>query len=292
MATEHLLELLLSGISLGSIYAMVALGIMLVWSVSRVLNLAAGEFVMLGGMLSATFYGLGLPLPLAAIMAIIVTTAIGALIWRVFLHSLVVKGASPLTIKLLTLALALMISGGAFLIWGPFPKSLPYFTDISIKIGGAYISPQAPWIWATLFIIIVGLSFLFNRTLLGKGLRGSAEQPIAARLMSINPHSMAFLSYVIAAGLGALAGVVLTPLIMAHHAMGLELTIMGLLSAYVGGVTSAPGAIIGGLILGVAEDLSSGYVSGEFGRVFALGTLLVILLLRPQGIMGTKELEV
>ncbi len=286
------LEVLFSGIAEGAIYAIVAIGIILVWSVTKVLNLTAGEFVMLGGMVTAAFYELGFSLPLAAILAVVISSIIAAAIWRIFIQPLLVKGASPLTVKLMTLVVALVISGGALLAWGTSPKELPPFVDISLSVKGAHIQAQAPWIWAGILVMIVGFSFLFYGTLMGKALRACAEQPMASKLMGIAPYRMGFFAFMIAAGLGAAGGVLLTPLTMAHYAMGLHLTIGGILAAFVGGVTSAPGAIIGGLILGIARNFAGAYISATFMEVFALGAFLIILLARPQGIMGTKELEI
>ena len=286
------LELFISGVTQGSIYAVVGLGFMIVFSVARLFNLAMGEFVMLGGMFVATFYALGLPLPVAAILAVITTGIIGTAVWRIFLHRLLVRGTSHLTLVLITVGVALLSVGVAYIAWGTDYRELPDFIKTApIHLGGVTLPTQVLFIWGMLLLMIVGLSLFFDHTWLGKGLRACADQPEAARLIGLNPHSAAFFSFVLAATLGAVAGVVLAPLMLAHYAMGLSLTLKGLLASVVGGVTKAQGVVVGGLVLGLIESFAGGLISSEYMVIIALATFIIILLFRPQGILGGRQLE-
>ena len=280
-----------SGITLGCIYAFVALGFVIVYSMTRLFNLAAGAFVMLGAMLASTFYELDFPLFLSLVLAVIVTGAIGAIAWLLFLHHPYSTGASSLTLLLIIVTLAIAFMGIAYVIWGTVPKSLPYFTDFKPIIANVTMSPQTPWIWGILLLAVGGLIFLFDRTLLGRAFRACSEQPLAASLMGINPRSMACLSFALAALLGGIGGVVLIPLTSANYAMGLGLAIKGCLAAMVGGMDRIEGAIIGGLLLGLLESFAGGFISTAFMEAIALGIFIVILLIRPEGILGIKEEE-
>ena len=171
--------------------------------------------------------------------------------------------------------------------WG----RLPPFSKIEISIGTVHIDPQTPWIWGVLLLVVAGLSVLFDHTLVGKALRASADQPIGARLVGINPNSMAFYAFVLAGALGSIAGIVVVPITMTYYANGVFLTLSGLLAAMAGGPTRAEGAIMGGLFLGVIQSLVGAFISSKYMTIITLACFIVILLIRPQGILGIKEEE-
>ncbi len=256
---------------------------------TRMFNLCVGEFVMLGAILAGTFYGFGLPLFLSIVLALIISGVIGAIMWLVFLHHPYSSGASPLTLLLVLAALAIVSMGTAYIIWGTAPRSLPDFTDFKLIIAGVTIPPQSLWIWGISVLAVGCLFLLLDRTLMGKAFRACSENPLAARLMGINPNFMAFSSFVLAALLGGIAGVIAVPLITANYAMGLGITIKGCLAAMLGGIDRAQGAIIGGLLLGLVESFAGGFISTEFMEAIALGLLIAILLFRHEGIFGIRE---
>ena len=286
---EQILWLFFQGITSGCVYAFVALSYVVVYSMTGLFNLLAGEFLMFGAILASVFYGLGLPLLLSIVLALIVSCIIGAITWLLFLHHGYSTGAPHLTLLLIIAALAIAFMGIAYVIWGASPRTLPNFTEFKPVIANVTISAQAPWIWGILLLTIGYLVFLFDRTLLGKAFRACSEQPMAATLMGINPNFMACLSFMLSALLGAIAGVTLIPLTTANYAMGLGLSIKGCLAAMVGGIERFEGAIIGGLLLGLLETFAGGFVSSGFMEAIALGILIVVLLFIPEGILGRKE---
>ena len=287
---EHILDTFFSGITLSCIYAIIGYGIMVFFSVTKVLHFSAGEFAMLGGMISASLHGAGLPLAVAITLAVIISCVISYISWNIFIRQPISRGYTVDVLIFLTTGLHLLIASIAFLIWSTDFKELPNFADISpIKVAGASISPQAPWIWGIVLLMIIMLSILFDRTLIGKGLRASAIQPIAARLMGINPLTMAFLSFMLVAFLASVGGAILTPLVMTQYSVGIGLTIKGFLAGAAGGLNKAQGPLIGGLILGLTESFAGAFISSSYMIPISFAVLLLILLIRPQGILGVKE---
>jgi len=250
-----------------------------------------GEFGMVGGMIGATLYAAGMPLYASVIIAIVAATVISAMIWYAVFRRPFAKGTSIMNLKLITIALTLLSVGVAYLLWGTNYKELPPFSKSELILGTVHIDPQAPWIWGVLLLVVAGLSFLFDHTLVGKALRASADQPIGARLVGIDPNSMAFYAFTLAGALGSIAGIVVVPITMTYYANGVFLTLSGLLAAMAGGPNRAEGAIMGGLFLGVIQSLVGAFISSKYMTVITLACFIVILLIRPQGILGVKEEE-
>ena len=285
------LEALIPGLTQGCIYALVALGFVVLFSVTKMYHIMIGEFGMFGGMMGATFYAAGVPLYASVITAVVATTIISAMIWYVVFRRPFAKGTSIMNLKLITIALTLVSVGVAYLLCGTNYKELPPFSKIEVSLGTVHIDPQAPWIWGVLVLVVVGLSFLFDHTLVGKALRASADQTIGARLVGIDPNSMAFYAFILAGALGGIAGIVVVPITMTYYANGVFLTLNGVLAAMAGGPNRAEGAIIGGLFLGVIQSLVGAFISSKYMTVIALACFILILLIRPQGILGVKEEE-
>jgi branched-chain amino acid transport system permease protein len=287
---ERILDPLFSGITLSCIYAIIGYGMMVFFSVTKILQFSAGEFAMLGGMISAILYAIGLPLTVSITLGIITSCLISIIMWLVFLQRPVARHYTTDILIFLTVGIHLLIVSVAFLVWQTEFRELPYFIDVApFKLGGTTISPQAPWIWGIVLLILVGLSMLFDRTLWGKGLSACAIQPVAARLMGINPLTMAFISFVLVALLASVGGVMLTPLVMTQYSVGMGFTVKGFLAGAAGGLNKPQGPVIGGLILGLVESFSGAFVSSRYMVPISLGVLLIILLIRPQGIVGVKE---
>ena len=285
------LEALIPGLTQGCIYALVALGFVVLFSVTKMYHIMIGEFGMIAGMIGASLFSAGIPLHASVIIALVATTIISAMIWVAVFRRPFGKGASIMNLKLVTIALTLLSVGVAYLIWSTNYKELPSFSKIELNMGAVHIDPQAPWIWGVLLLVVAGLSFLLDHTLLGKALRASADQPVGARLVGINPNSMAFYAFVLAGTLGGIAGIVVVPITMTYYANGVFLTLSGLLAAMAGGPNKAEGAILGGLFLGVIQSLVGAFISSKYMTVITLACFIVILLIRPQGILGVKEEE-
>ncbi len=287
MDTATVLQSLISGLTLGCIYAALGLGLFVVYGVTRVLNLAQGEFVMLGGMLTVSFCAMGVPLAGAIVLAVVATIISGAALYLLVIRP--ARNASGSTLAFLTVGFAYAIEGITLLAWGWEYRSLTNFLgSSSIHLWGATIFGQAPWVVGMTVLMVVGLYFFFGRTMVGKALRACADEPLGARSVGISTEKMALLSFVLAAGLGAVAGATITPLTMTAYNVGFPLTIKGLLAALLGGLHRVEGVILGGLLVGFAEALSAGLMPTGYHDAIALGLLLAVFLARPQGLLPSR----
>ena len=291
-------QLIVDGIRGGSIYALIALGFVVVFNVTGIINFAQGGFVMSGAMIAVAFNNLELPLhpglklALAVVLGVVITTIIGALVERLSIFP--ARHSHVLTLIIITVGVYIFMQGVALLSWGADPYYLPAFTTLAledhiIRIGGIMIKAQSLWIWATVAVVLVALAFFFGRTLLGKALRACAINRRAAELMGINPSRMSLLAFALAAALGAIGGIVLAPATRPMYDMGLRLGLKGFIAAIMGGLVSSPGAVVGGVLLGVLENLGAGVTKAGFKDIFAFIILILILLFRPQGIIGGGE---
>jgi len=297
LAPRHYLQLAVDGVRAGSIYALIALGFVVIHSVTGIINFAQGEFVMLGAMLSLTIYHLDLPLPpalklaLAAVLGVAGTTLVGVILERAAIHP---ARHSPVgSLVIITIGATVAIRALGLLVWGTRPHYLPAFStleleDIPLYFGDIIVKTQSLWIWGTVAVVLAALFLFFERTILGKALRACAVNRRAAELMGISPSRMSLLAFGLAAALGAIAGIVLAPATRPTYDMGLILGLKGFVAAIMGGLVSLPGAVIGGLILGVAENLGAGVTKAGFKDIIAFVILVAILLLRSQG-MGQGE---
>jgi branched-chain amino acid transport system permease protein len=282
------IQFIISGLTIGSIYAIVALGFVTIYSVTKVINLAQGEFVMLGGMVMFSLVNFGLPYILAFFLTIMIVMIIGWLLEFIVIRR--AKGADPLSLIILTIGTAIFIEGTAGIIWGKNSVKVDSFTgDEPVRIFGAAITPQSIWVMVFMVMVVFILYFLIERTMLGKAFRACSVNPVAARLMAISPKKMASFSFTLSAGLGALAGLVIAPILFPSYDMGMMLGIKGFSASILGGLGSAPGAVVGGLLLGLIESLGAGYISSGMKDAIAFGVVLLILLIRPFGLLGEKN---
>jgi branched-chain amino acid transport system permease protein len=285
---SNYLQFVLSGISTGSIYVLVALGIVTIYSVTGIVNLAQGEYCMLGAMLAITYVRWGLPLILAFMASVASVTIIGVLIERLTVHP--ARSASSITLIMITVGVSIIVRGVALLAWGTSPYSLPAFTKgPPLDILGAAVSLQRVWIVATALFALSLLYFLLERTLLGKAVRACAINRQAAGLMGISASQMSMLVFGLSAALGAIAGIVIAPLMLASYDMGLMLGLKGFVAAVIGGLTSLPGAVIGGLLLGVIESLGAGLISSGFKDAIAFLVLLIVIFARSGQIIRRRQ---
>lgn len=286
------LQFALSGLANGSIYALVALGFVTIFNVTGIINFAQGDFVMLGGMFAVTFSDKAdLPLPVACILAVVVVTFIGGLMERLTIYP--ARHAPIITLIIITIGVSLTFTGIALLVWGTDPYRLPVFTaGAPIKIGEAVISRQRLWIMGTTAVVLIGLYFLFEHTLLGKALRACAVNRQAARLMGISPSRMSLFSFAFSAALGAIGGVVFAPVTLVNWEIGLGMGLKGFVAAIMGGLTNSLAAVIGGLLIGVLESLGVGFLTAGFKEAIAYFVLFLILFYRPGGLLGARETAV
>lgn len=283
-----LLQFIVTGLTIGSIYAIVALGFVTIYSVTRVINLAQGEFVMLGAMVMFTLVNSGVPYWISFILTIAIVVIIGWLIEMTVIKK--AKGADPLSLIILTIGVAIFIRGIASMIWGKGAVSVAAFTvNQPINIAGASLTPQSVWVMVIMLLIVTMLFFLIERTILGKAFQACSVNPRAARLMGISPAKMSSFSFALSAGLGAVAGLAIAPILFPSYDMGIMLGIKGFSAAIFGGLGSAPGAVLGGLTLGLIESLGAGYISSGLKDAIAFTVVLVVLILRPSGLLGEKN---
>jgi branched-chain amino acid transport system permease protein len=292
-----LLQFVVAGLKNGSIYALVALGFTIVYASTNVINFAQGEFYMLGGMLGVfALSALGLPLMLAVPAAVLATACIGALVELLFVRPR--KDAEPMPLIIITVGVSMLLASLARHLFGSDELPLPPFTQgPSLSFGGAAIELQTLWIWGLTIAAVIALTVLYNRTRLGLAMRACMQNREAARLMGIDTAWVVMMSFALAAMLGALAGVAVTPLTQTRFDIGTGIAIKGFAAAVLGGLGNPLAAVAGGLVLGLAESLSIAVLStvvlgsSTYKDVIAIAVLLLVLFLRPQGLFSRTSRE-
>jgi branched-chain amino acid transport system permease protein len=280
--------IIVGGLLQGSVFAIVALGFALVYRVTGVINLSQGAFCIVGALTMYTLeVTLSWPAPLAALGGVVGTTLLGtALGAATFVPAL--SRLPNSSMLMLTAGLLTLIEGAVLVVWGSEPYDLPAFSgEAPLDILGVRVSTQGFWIAGMAMIVILVLWYVLSRTMLGKQLRACAENPLAARLMGIDVARMTLLSFAMAAMIGAIGGIVVAPITSLQFDSGQFFTIFGFIAVAIGGMGSFIGAVVGGLVLGVAEQLAAGYVSSLFSDGLAVMLLLLILLWRPSGLFAT-----
>jgi branched-chain amino acid transport system permease protein len=284
------LQFFFSGLTVGAVYALVALGFTLIYNASDVINFAQGEFVMLGGMLTVFATLAGAPVPLAAVIAIIVTIAIGLALHRFAIEP--ARGASAVALIMITIGASIFLRGAAQVLFDKRFHSLPHwFGADPIRVGGAAILPQSLVVLAGAAVIVVLLWVFIDRTLLGKAVIATAANRLAARLVGINTRKIVGLSFAVSAAIGAIAGIFVTPITLTSYDVGTLLALKGFAAAMLGGIGSALGAVVGGLVLGMLEAFSAGYLSSQYKDAVAFLVILAVLFAMPQGLLGKGKVE-
>lgn len=286
----ELLQFLFSGVTVGAVYALVALGFTIIYNASDVVNFAQGEFVMLGGMLTVFGHAAGLPLPLAALIAIATTAAVGVAMNKLAIEP--ARGAPVVSLIIITIGASIFIRGGAQLLFGKQIHSFPaFFGDAPIRVGGATILPQSLWVLVGAVAVFVGLWLFFTRTLTGRAVLATSNNRLAAQLVGINTGFVMTLSFALSAGIGALAGVLVTPITLTAYDVGLALALKGFAAAMLGGMGNPKGALVGGIALGLLESLTAGYLSSQYKDAAAFVVILLVLFFMPQGLFGAKSVD-
>ncbi|MBU0514755.1 MAG: branched-chain amino acid ABC transporter permease [Proteobacteria bacterium] len=370
---SELLQYFITGISVGAIYALVALGFNIIYNATEVINFAQGEFLVLGAFFAATFLGLYIPatyvigkmffgyhLEIAVVtptdypwwvyiaavaVSIVCVTAIGALMYITSIFP--VKGANVLRLIMITIALAFIFQGLSMVTWGKYPVRYAGFSDdpaptmdsieiprpqpewvgrslfvfnnqvhrlnltspipdwatpsvktyykpkkhktASIKFLGATIIPQYLWVLGVTLVIVIIMTFFFERTMLGKAMSACADNPLAASLVGINVNRMVMLSFALSAFLGAVGGLVFLGPIGVQYDSGPLNAIKGFAAAVLGGLGSFWGAVVGGCLLGLVEAFWKGYLGSTYAEASAMLVLLAVLFFRPSGLFGSVE---
>jgi len=284
----ELLQYFFSGLTNGSIYALIALGFSIIFNATAIINFAQGEFVMLGALVAISLFSLGLSLPVAFILAVVLVTCMGLMFERLAIRP--ARQTTHISLIIITVGGGVLIKGLAMLFWGKDAFTLPPFSGQEpLMVAGATILPQSLWIMGLTIVLVAGLELFLHFTLFGKAMRAASFNPVAARLVGIRVSQMVQFSFGLSAALGAAAGVMIAPITMGVYDMGTMLGLKGFCAAVIGGLGSSIGCVLGGLVLGVAEAFASGLISSGYRDAFAFLILLLVLFLRPQGLMGFRN---
>lgn len=274
----------------GAIYALSAIGFTLIFNASKIVNFAQGEFIMLGGMLTFFFLQIELPLAWAVLLAILLPAVIGTLIQRFAID--LAKGADDVVLVIITIGAATFIRGIIKVWLGKNAHSLPPLLDNApIEVFGASILPQSLCILAITAVLVVALWYLFGRTMTGKAMLATSFNRTVAQLVGINTGGVQVASFAASAALGALGGVLITPIALTAYDVGIMLGLKAFVAAVVGGLGNGRGAIIGGLLVGISEAMVSGYISSAYKDAIPFILILAILFFKPSGIFGAKSAE-
>jgi len=281
-----LLQFIFAGLTGGAIYALVALGFGVVHNTMGIVNFTQVDFVSLGGMvLYSALFAAGLPMPLALTVGVAGVTL--AAIAVEFLGIRPSRSQSHLVLIFLTIGLSIILRGIMKLVWGKNRMAVPPLTgEEPVKLLGAAILPQTLWILALTALAIVGLVLFFRKTSMGLAMRGVAANEAAAAVVGLKVRRVKAMSFALAGALGGLAGCLVTPITTLSYDVGVLLGLKGFAAAILGGFGSFPGAILGGLILGLLESLGAAYISSAYKDVFAFVVLLLVLFIRPKGLLG------
>ncbi len=288
---SQLVQFLFSGLMTGSIYALVALGFNIIFNATGAVNFAQGEFAMLGGMLASVLLGwTGLPLPLVILLAVAAVTAVGAAMERLAINP--VREADILNLIIITIGASILLRGAVMVTLGKNAAGLPAFSgEAPIRVLGAVFSPQALWIVGVALAVMFLLHVFFEHTILGKAMQAVAIDREAASLVGIRVGRVMLVAFSLAAAVGAVAGIIITPVTLTIYDAGTMLGLKGFSAAVLGGLGSNAGGIVGGLALGLLESFGAGVVASQTKDAIAFLVLLVLLFVRPTGLLGRAEAE-
>jgi branched-chain amino acid transport system permease protein len=286
MLFEQLPQFLLSGLTSGSIYALVAVGFCIIYNATGLVNFAQGEFVMLGAMMMIGLtQDFALTMPVAFVLSLAAAMLMGIFLERVPLG--LARSRHVLIMVLITVGFSIAARGAASLVWGKTARALPAFSsDAPLLLVGAVISRQALWILALTMVCVALLHLFFQRTVMGQAIRAVSDNRHGAVLVGIPVARMVMISFALSAGLGAMAGILIAPITGMHYSAGVMLGLKGFAAAILGGYGHVWGAVAGGLLLGVLESLAAGFVSSAYKDALAFLILLCVLWIRPSGLLG------
>jgi branched-chain amino acid transport system permease protein len=288
--SPELVQFVMSGLTVGAVYALVALGFTIIYNASDVVNFAQGEFVMLGGMVTVFAAAAGMPLPVAACFAIAVAVSVGLLLHRLAIEP--ARGAPPVVLIIITIGGAFAIRGVAQIVFDKQFHKLPGFSgDAPVSILVASIVPQAFWVIGGAALIVLAVTLFFERTMAGKAVLATAANRVAARLVGIDTSFVMAMSFALSAAIGAVAGLLVTPITLTSYDVGTMLALKGFAAVVLGGLGSAAGAVAGGLVLGLCEALAAGYISSSYKDAVAFLVMIGALLVMPQGLFGRPSVE-
>lgn len=284
------LQFLFSGLTVGAVYALVGIGFNIIYNATSIINLAQGEFVVIGGLMMWFFTeSLKLPFLLSAVLTILSAGLIGLFMERLTINPL--KSTDLLLMIMITIAVSIVLRGILMFNFGKDPYVYPPFTEGEpLSIYGAIIQQQTLWVIGITGLCIILLFLFFNKTIVGKAMLACAVNPTAAKLVGINVSRMVMLSFILSAIVGAIGGMAITPISLMEYDKGPMLAVKGFCAAIMGGLGSNRGAVIGGFIIGILESMTAGYIHSGLKDAVALVILLLILFFKPAGIFVSKTM--
>lgn len=291
---ERMLQYALAGVSAGSLYALVALGLVLIYRSTRVLNFAHADVATLATFVAFSLLSRGQSFPVALAGSLAAGAAVGVAFYFGVLAPAQRQGANLLGMVILTLGLALILQGVVVYVWGAEPVSLPFpipDTETYTLVGGVVVSRLS---LATIAAGVAGSALLYllvQRTRLGLAMRATSENVMAAQTLGIPTRLVLGVSWAVASALGVVAGIFLAPALLLDPFFMLDPFLKGFAAAVLGGLNSLPGAILGGLLLGVAESLAGAYMTIQFKNTLAFVVIVAVLLVRPEGLLGKEFRE-
>lgn len=283
-----LVQLLCNGLAMGAIYALVALGVVIIYNASGLVNFAQGEFVMLGAFFGYTYISV-LQLPyVLAFLATILTMAIIGVIFQ-FITYYPVRNQSSWIFIITTISAGIIMTNGVRVIWGAIPLFYPsIFGNALFSIGDIVIVPQYLFIFVVAFVLVALFYVFFNTTFLGRKMKATAQNQEAASLMGIRTSVMIMLTFALSSALAGAAGILLGPVFFISAEMGSSVMMKSFCATVVGGFGSIPGAVVGGLLLGLIEIFGAYFISPVYQLAISFTVLILVLLVRPQGIFGER----
>jgi branched-chain amino acid transport system permease protein len=288
---EAIVQYLLTGLSAGSVYGLIALGFYVMWSAAKAVNFTYGEMFMIGGVLTVVLMELGLPLPIAALVAIATAAAAGAIIERAFVRPFN-REANSIGWMLTTIAVGIMLESAATATYGPLGRPLPTpLVEQPLRIGGSGIYPQELLLPVAAIAVTLALEFFYKRTVLGRAMRAVSFNRVAAGLVGIDADRITLLAFAIAGALGALAGFLIAPVVQASASMGVIVGLKGFMVAIIAGIANARGVVIVGILYGVTEKFIEGFLSTAARDAIGFTLMILLLLLFPQGLFGRAEVR-
>lgn len=283
-------QYLFSGLTIGAVYALAALGFSLIYNASGVINFAQGDFLMLSAMVAAALLGRQVPYGWAMAVGVLATVAVGLLLYRFAIRP--AGDASVVSLIIVTIGASIFLQGVVQVALGKNQHVLPPWTgETPLHVLGAYVLPQALWVLGAAAVLVAACAAFFRWTLLGKAVLAVAANKVAAQAVGISTSRVLQLSFGLSALLGAVAGVVAAPITTTVYDIGLLLGMKGFVAATLGGLGSGLGAVVGGLLVGLLEALVAGYVSSAYKDVVPFVMIIVILLVLPHGLFGSKPTE-
>jgi len=287
---SEFLQFILAGMTVGAIYSVVALGFTMVFNASGVVNFAQGEFVMLGGMLTVYGLALGMPYSVAALFAVVATSLISVALYDFAIRP--ARGAPVYALIIITVGASILIRGLTKIAFGTGPRDLPpLLGDEPVRVAGAVILPQSMLVIASTLAIYLCLWLLLQKTLLGHAVVASANNRMAAQMVGIDVDVMTRFSFSLSAAIGAFSGILISPITLVSYDMGTMLALKGFAAAILGGMGSPLGAILGGVLVGLSEAMSAGYLSSQYKDATAFVIIILVLFVFPNGLVGKSGHE-